>query len=169
MTAKISDDKIAKIREMHAAGASRNEIARTLGVSGSTVTKWTTRAGLDFDREGTRAATAAKVADAKARRAQLQLDLLDKAAALLDKIDKPALAFNFGGKENTYSERVIDEPTFVDKRNIVQAVSTAIASSIRIDEHDKASGVEDQKAALVELMGTLKHAWNAANGNGASS
>lgn len=163
--ARLSDDDIAKIREMAAAGKGRNEIAREVGCSYASVTKWAKREGDDevFVRgPGVIAATAAKVADAKARRADLQLKLLEDAERLRQQLFKPAFAFNFGGKENTFESKTIPEPTFADKRNIVQAVTTAVNASIRIDEHDKASGVDEQKAALTELMGTLKHAWNAA-------
>lgn len=139
MTAPVPEDTIAKIREMAAAGIPRNEIARTLGVSGSTVSKWVKRKdGPDVFVRGvqTQAATAAKVADAKARRAEIQLKLLDDAERMRQQLFQPAHAFSFGGKENTYEEATLDEPTFADKHKIVMAVSAAINASIKIDEHD---------------------------------
>lgn len=139
MAAALSPDIIAKIRELAAAGMPRNEIARTLGLSGSTVSKWAKR-GDDgpevFDRSQTKVATAAKVADAKARRAELQLKLLDDAERLRGQMFTPVTAFSFGGKENTYEEHVIPEPVFGDKHKIVMAVGAAITASIKIDEHD---------------------------------
>lgn len=136
---KMTEAELQRLRELHAKGKSRNDIAKALGRSGSTISKTAARLGLSFERgPEVQAATKAKVADAKARRAQLQLDLLAKAAELLDRIDKPALAFNFGGKENTYAEREISEPTFTDKHKIILGVSTAVTASIKIDEHDKA-------------------------------
>jgi hypothetical protein len=134
----LTDGELDRLRQMHSTGASRNQIAAALGRSGSTITSHAQRLGLTFER-GTEvaAATAAKVMDAKARRAQLQLDLLAKAERLLSQIDQPTLAFNFGGKENTYEQKTIPEPTFADKRNIIQAVSVAVGTSIKIDEHDQ--------------------------------
>lgn len=142
MAAALDPQTIEAIRTLAAGGMPRNEIARTLGLSGSTVSKWAKR-GDDgpevFDRSQTKVATAAKVADAKSRRAELQLKLLEDAERLRGQLWQPAHAFSFGGKENTYEEHTIDEPTFADKHKIVMAVSTVITASIKIDEHDRAN------------------------------
>ncbi|NYE50246.1 transposase [Spinactinospora alkalitolerans] len=63
--------------ELARSGLSRNEVARRAEVSTATVSRVAAAAGVAFDRSRTKNATKAKVADAKARRAQLSLDLLD--------------------------------------------------------------------------------------------
>lgn len=135
---RLTEAENKMIRKLHAAGKGRNDIAKELGRSGQTISRAAERLGITFERgPEVAAATAAKVADAKARRAQLQLDLLDDAERLRQQLFAKTTAFNFGGRDNTYNETELNEPTFGDKRNIVQAVSAAISTSIRIDEHDK--------------------------------
>lgn len=134
----LTDDDRAKIKELHAAGMNRNEIARAIGRSFAAVSKHAAKLGLSFNREGTAAATAAKVIDAKSRRAQLQLDLLEDVERMRQQLFQPAFAFSFGGKENTFESETIPQPTFADQHKIVMAVNTAITASIKIDEHDRA-------------------------------
>lgn len=142
-----------RIRELHAKGMSRNDIARETGRSGRTVSRIAEHLGLTFERGPmVAAATAAKVADAKVRRAELQLKLLDDAERLREQLFKPALAINFGGRDNTLNQTTLPEPTFQDKRNIIQAVSTAIASSIKIDEHDRTMDNPSEVDAWLDAM-----------------
>lgn len=151
----ISDATRATILRLHGDKLGRNAIAREAGCSAATVTKVVTQAGGTFERGAeVAAATAAKVADAKARRAKLMHDLLDDADRLRGQLFAPAKAFNFGGKDNTYAETLLDEPMFADKRNLIQAVATAIGTSIKIDQHDRlADDPSDFDAWLTHLRG----------------
>jgi hypothetical protein len=132
----ITDEDRRRVHELHAAGRARNQIAKEIGRSGSTVSKIAAELGLSFNREAARAATEARVADAKARRAELMHALLDDAERLRQQLFAPTVIHSFGGKENTYSEKPVDQPLFRDQRDIVQAVNTAIAASLRLDLHD---------------------------------
>lgn len=132
----ITDEDRRRVRSLHAAGRNRNQIAKELGRSGSTVSKIAAELGLSFNREATAAATEAKVIDAKARRAQLMHDLLDDAERLRAQLFSETTIHSFGGKENTYNSKKVPRPLFSDQRNIVQAVSTAISASLRLDVHD---------------------------------
>lgn len=85
----LTDHDRQRVAELHAQGMSRNDIARQIKRSPSTVTKLARELGLAFDRAATRAATAAKVADAKARRADLALKLLDLAHEEADAFRQP--------------------------------------------------------------------------------
>lgn len=68
----------AKVRRLARSGMSRNAIAREVGIGTSTVSRIcaTAQPPITFAREHVKAATEAKVLDAKARRAQLADDLL---------------------------------------------------------------------------------------------
>jgi hypothetical protein len=125
-----------RVAELHAKGLSRNAIAEATGRSGRTVSRIADQLGLNFERTRTAAATAAKVADGKARRAALAVALLDDAERLRTQLFAPTKAFNFGGKDNTYAETTLDQPTFSDQRNIMQAVATAVDRSVKLDEYD---------------------------------
>jgi IS30 family transposase len=155
----LTKRELDRIRAMHGEGKTRNDIAKALGRSASTITAACNKMGLSFDRTKTAAATKAKVLDAKAKRAQLMNDLLDDAEKLRQQLWAPTKIFSFGGKDNTYAERKVDRPPFKDQRDIVNAVSTTITASLRLDDHDKAHEVDEQKAMLDELFEALGLAW----------
>ena len=125
-----------RILELYAQGMSRNAISREIGRSSKLVSRVVNEAGGSFSRASTAKATEAKVLDAAAKRAALENLLLEDAAKLRDRLWKDCLVFNFGGKDNTYAEALLDEPTYTDKLKIIQSVSTAIQTSLRLSEHD---------------------------------
>lgn len=127
MSKPLDQARRQQIINLHADGHARNEIARRVGVSSSTVSKVCKQEGLDFDRTQTVAATRAKSVDAKAMRAEIALKLLQKANGLLDEMDGPRIVFNFGGKDNTYEQHILDSAPTGDKRNLMQAAATALA------------------------------------------
>ncbi|WP_233513650.1 hypothetical protein [Micromonospora craterilacus] len=88
----------------------REQIAETIGRSGRTVSRIAKELGLKFDREKTRAATEAKVADARAKRAARANDLLDDAARLRRQLWQPAHYVDHGGKEYDRVDWTLDEP-----------------------------------------------------------
>lgn len=148
---RVTDADRDRVRELHAAGRNRNQIAQEIGRSGSTVTKLARELGLSFDRSATAAATAAKVIDGKARRAALAVELLGDAERLRAQLFAPTVLHSFGGKENTHNSVEVPRPQFGDQRNIMQATSTAIAASLRLDQHDGDGSAEQ----VGSLLGTL--------------
>lgn len=88
----LSQGLVDRIVDLARGGAPRNQIARAMGVSPGSVTKYSERAGISFDRRRTAAATAAAKVDSEARRQSLGADLLsDLEAARRDlaAADKP--------------------------------------------------------------------------------
>lgn len=156
----ISDDDKRRVRDLHAAGESRNAIAEAIGRSGATVSKIAKELGLSFNREGVKAATEAKVADAKARRAALMLDLLEDAQKLRKRLWVDTTYIDHGGRDFTKAEWTQPEPTAADKLKLIQAASTAINSSLRLDERDGDGSNETVGSLLGDLFDTLvaKHA-----------
>ena len=151
-----------RVRELHAQGLSRNEIARQSGRSQKTVSRLAQEMGLSFERAGATAkATEAKKADGAARRAQLQLDALAAAHKLMGQMFSPALVYNFGGKENDYNEVEHPEPPFAEKRNIATAIQALAATALKLAEYDKATGSEDEKGMLGDLRDQLRAARDA--------
>ena len=145
-----------RVKELHAQGLSRNEIARQSGRSQKTVSRLAQEMGLSFERAGATAkATEAKKADGAARRAQLQLDALAAAHKLMGQMFSPALVYNFGGKENDYNSTTLDEPPFADKRNIATAIQALAATALKLAEYDKATGSESEKSMLTDLRQAL--------------
>lgn len=130
----------AELRRLHGEGKSLHHIAGEMGRGKGTISRKAKDLGLPWDRTDTAAATSAKVADAKSRRAQLQLGLLEDAERLRVQLWQPTVAFNFGGKDNTYNETRLDEPTFADKLKIMQAAGAAIDRALKLDLHDAGAG-----------------------------
>ncbi|GAA1026854.1 hypothetical protein GCM10009557_06040 [Virgisporangium ochraceum] len=158
----IGDEDRAQVARLHGEGLSRNEIARRIGRSGRTVSRLAKELGLTFERgEQVQAATQAKVIDAKARRAALALALLEDAERLRKSLWESCTVYNFGGKDNTFNQALIAQPSFRDQRDIMMAVSVAAERSMKLDEYDRNTGVEDDKAMLVDLAAKLGAAWQA--------
>lgn len=141
----------ARILELCRQGVTRNEIARQVGVSTSSVSGIVQRAGLSFDTSGIKAATEARQTRLRAARASTAEKLLTKANELLDEIDEPFLAFNIGGKDNIYTEHELEHAPTVDKKNLVQAASTALGRHLDLERYDTDEGARDAQAMLARL------------------
>lgn len=142
----------ARIMAMAEDGFSRNAIARELMISPSTVSKVAAEEEITFDRSASAAAVAAKQADAKARRADIQLKLVDKAEDFLHSIDQPFLAFSFGGKDNDYNERVLDSPPTGDILNLMRSTSLALKEARDLRKDDDDEGVGEAESLLMNLI-----------------
>lgn len=150
-TELLTDADRATILALHAAGKSRNDIAREVQRSGSTVTKVVHQAGLTFDRTATEAATRARRADFRAVRAELSEKLLNDALLLREQIWEPHEYIEHGGKDFLEARWHQDEPAPVDKLKLMQATASAIGRHLDIERHDAEDGASDARAMLLEL------------------
>jgi hypothetical protein len=152
----LTDAEKARISELYEAGKSCRAIATDTGRSPSTVAAYARKMGLTFNTERTANATAAKQASNREKRATLESRFLDEAAKLLDQLSEPVLAYNFGGKDNTYEEHQLPEPDIKGKKDLIQAAGTAVDKAIKLAEADKAgAGAEAGKS----MVGALFHAF----------
>ena len=147
---RLSDEQIAEIRRFAGAGMSRNEIVRRLGVSPGSVSKYAPAGS--FDRSETAAATKAHHTDMAARRAVLAQNLLRDAEKLRAMLWQPALVYNFGGKDNTYEEHLLEEQPVDAKRAIMATVATAMTTHLRLVDHDSDGGLEEARSVLDGFM-----------------
>lgn len=148
ITGQQRADIVAWIQE----GLPRNEIARRAKRSGSTISGIAKAEGLEFgQRTRVAAATQARTVDNRARRAELAAKLLDKANQALEEMDKPHLAFAFGGKDNIYREHKLPAPPTADKRNLMQIASTALGRHMDLERHDADQAATNAKSMLTEL------------------
>ena len=157
----ISDQDRERVRQLHARGMSRNDIAREIGRAAGTVTKIARQLGLSFDRTATKAATEAKVADARDRRANLAVALLADAERLREQLWRSCSIYNFGGRDNTYNEVLVVEPPFADKLKILQSVNIAVDKALRLDEYDSGNAT-----VAGSLLGSLFASLQAKHGTG---
>lgn len=133
-------------------GVTRNDIVRQLGVGPSSVSGIVKRAGLSFDRTKIKAATEARTADLRSRRAELLELLLEDAHRLRQEAFEPCTAFNFGGKDNSYNEVELAQPMFADQLKIMQAVGVAVSKHIALDLHDADPDDKPAVDAWLEAM-----------------
>ncbi len=152
----ITDADRARFAELHSRGLGRNDIARELQRSPSTVTKLARAAGVTFDRTATAAATAAKQLDNRARRAALESGLLDDAEYLRGKLRKPYTVWAFGGIANEFNTAELDEPDAKATRELMSAVAQAVTSSVALAKVDQDAGVDHARSVLGQLGDALR-------------
>lgn len=128
------------LTDLHAQGLPLGECATRMGRSKATISKWSERAGLLWDRSKTKAATQAKVADCRARRVALELGELIDAERFRAQMFVPTIVFNFGGRDNTYNEHLLDRPPIIDQFKLQQSVGNAIDRSLKLALHDADMG-----------------------------
>jgi hypothetical protein len=157
--APVTEQDKRRVRELHARNLSRNAIAREMGRSGRTVSRIADELGLSFDRAPTVTATEARKADAKALRAALTLDYLRDAQRLRQQLWEPHIAYNFGGRDNTYEQHRFPEPPTDAKLKLVQASTLASDRSMKLELHDADHGAEGARSMLGALAAGLQVAY----------
>ena len=139
-TKSWTDQQDAELVALHGQGLTQAECGRRLGISNRRVSEHSKVIGLAWDRSKTMAATSARVADNRALRTQISSQALVEAQGFLADLHKPALVFNFGGKDNTYEERWHDRPSHEIRLKIMQSFGVAVDRSLKIDVHDADMG-----------------------------
>jgi len=140
-------------------GSSRNVIARKHGVSASFVGKVAAEAGLDdvWNRTHTEKAARAKAVDNKARRAQLESDLLDDAQHFRQRARAPyeVVVSTVQGAEVI----TLSEPPLTDVRSALTAIGICIDKGLAIERHDvNGDGADHAKSMLGRLFSGLAEA-----------
>ncbi|MFH8403748.1 helix-turn-helix domain-containing protein [Streptomyces sp. NPDC018019] len=160
MREPITDADRDEVRRLHAAGNTRNQIAREIGRSGSTVSKIARDLNLSFERgPEVVAATEARRIDLAARRQQLAETLHQDAERLRAQLWEPCTIGAFGGKDNQWSEQALDRPQFSDQRQILAATSIAIDRSLRLAPAEGGEGADQVRSMLGTLGDVLTGAF----------
>lgn len=156
----LTDAERDRIRQLHTTGKSCRAIAGDLGRSPSAVAKAARGMGLTWGAERTAAATEAKQASNREKRANLETRLLDEALGLLVELHEPHLVYNFGGKDNTYEEHQLDRPDVGAKRALIGAAGTAITHALKLAAVDAGqTGAAEGKGILGRLDQALSLAY----------
>ncbi|WP_261562311.1 helix-turn-helix domain-containing protein [Frankia tisae] len=148
------------VRELHRQGLSRNAIAREIGRSPATVSKIAKGLGLKFDRAATKAATAAKVVDAAARRTELVGDMLVEASRLVRRLSEPYGSV-FASKDGESVVTPLAQITPAGARDLASAVASLSASIVRLSTIP----VSDSTTEARSMLGDLAHALGVAAEN----
>jgi Helix-turn-helix domain len=157
----LTDEQRLMICELADDGLSVRQIAAQLKIAPSTVTRAAQRMGIAFDRSATEKATAARIADAKARRSVTVLRLLELANQELDRLGRPYRAHAFlGGQLPGYYEHVLPQPDAAARLAIVRTAGTLVDKHIRLAAMDgQAGNVDHARSMLGSLMAGLEAAY----------
>lgn len=153
----LTEDTRLRIVELFDAGETRNDIARMVGVSSSTVTTVCRKAGRSFDRAAQLLDLRADETDLTELRQRVTTKMLLVAEDALDNLDGPHLVYNFGGKDNTYIEHLLDEAPLETRLDAMRAASLAVDKAARLIERSNpdlevAEGILDSSAAMFEAV-----------------
>jgi len=151
----VTDEERQRVRELHAEGKGRNEIAKILGRGGRTISDIAQSLGLSFGRAAeVRQATEIRQADLAARRAAFAIRLQDIAEAEAAKINAPHTYWDWGGKEHDFDTHDAPEPTPGDKRALMALVATAVDRSMKLAPPEQdTEGLAAVDAWLKGMMG----------------
>lgn len=158
----VTDEDRAEIIRLHGEGKGRNEIARLTERAQRTVSLICAEEGLVFDVTMAEEATRHRVAQLAALRADTAMDLHLDAMRLTQQMWQPGKIFNFGGKDNTYREREVEEPPAVDKKTLMVAAGIALEKSLKLVPPTDDTGAEAAGSMLGQLMAGLKTAYDQA-------
>ncbi|MFI9824428.1 helix-turn-helix domain-containing protein [Streptomyces sp. NPDC052013] len=153
----VTDEDRQRVRELHADGKGRNEIAELLGRSGRTISTIAKDLGLSFARAAeVRQATEIRQADLEARRTAFAIRLQDIAEREANKIDKPHTYFDWGGKDHDFDTYEAPEPTPADKRALMATVATAVDRSLKLVPPKDEDGSGEVGSLLTSLFDRLR-------------
>lgn len=153
----VTDETRADVARLHGEGLGRNAIARELGISGASVTKIAQAFDppLLFDRHATALATQAAQIDMGAERADIARMLLVRARESLEAISAPAVVFSFGGKDNTYAERLLDAPPVADQQRHMTIAAIALQRHTDLVKVDAGRDAEEARGMVGRLRDSL--------------
>lgn len=156
MANPLTPDERTQIADMLKAGHSYTHIANTVGRSRGTVGNIARSIGHTAGKTNLSRAHEARSAYCAERRALLASRLTEEAEKLLDQLHQPHVAYNFGGKDNTYVEHEMSEPGVLEKHKLVQAAREALRTVLDIDRHDNRAddrGTAEVDRWLLVMMG----------------
>jgi hypothetical protein len=132
--ATLTGKRAQEARDHYASGLGCNAIARAMGIDPATVSRWAKAEGLKFDRSQTALAVRAHTIDLAESRLELARKMQVAAHDLLDSLDGDYLVYNFGGKDNTYVEHVLEKPPVEVVRSSIVTAGIAFDKATKVLE-----------------------------------
>lgn len=147
MAKPLTDDEKQHIVELIQSGKGCAEIAREVGRAVDTVSRIAKTIGWTFGKTNLARAHEARSAYSSERRAELAARATEEADRLLRELHGEYMVFSFGGKDNTFNAKVLEEPPIEAKRAMIQGFRELIRTVIDIDRHDSRN---DEGASAVD-------------------
>ncbi|MET9510768.1 hypothetical protein ABZX62_20300 [Streptomyces flavidovirens] len=152
MARTFSPDDEEQLRQLHADGVSRNEIARQMGWAVGTITNHAQRLGLSFDREAVRAATDARQVDLKEQRQRGEQRLMEHFNRMLDRAQNRYLMHGFSHTGESVAEW-LQEPPARETKDLTTAAVQALNAAVKLAQVDAGdSGREEARSMLGKLF-----------------
>ncbi|MFF0649373.1 hypothetical protein ACFYVV_37875 [Streptomyces tendae] len=151
MARTFSAEDEEQLRQLHADGVSRNEIARRLEWSVATITNHANRLGLAFDREATRAATDARQVDLKDRRQRIQGQLLDLAERSIERAQERYLVHGWTHTGESVAEW-LQQPPAKETKDFTLAASSALTSALKLAQVDAGDTGREEAAGFLQSL-----------------
>ena len=175
----VSDDELARLRELHGAGLSCQQIGREMNRNAGTISRHAAVMGLSFDPSKVRAATEARVADIAARRAEVSAQFLQivgkingTVLALLDDPDsgvKPWGLRDYAYAASAYFDRhlsQVDHDTTSENSSEVDRWLEHMTGSPVPPSRSDADDAAKSRSVLGALMNDLVERHGPASGDG---
>lgn len=155
-----TDTDTTELKRLHAAGNTLHGIARQMGRSKATISKYAGQLGLSWSRERTAKAAEAVHLDNKLRREKIVARMYTRIEHLQDRLEAvgPGTPFKTlvsAGKDGDTVEELDFVPT-TDERNIADTLSRYVASATKleaVDAGNKPAAVRDLLTGLAESLG----------------
>lgn len=153
MPARIPDEERERIIAALDTGKSANQIAKEFGRSNSTISRIAREVGHVFAQSNAVHAREIRAVYNSERRAGLIGKSIESAERIFGQMFAETLAYNFGGKDNTYEEHIIPEPDARAKRDLSAAISTLIKTAAELEKLEQVSGADDM---LLEFTAAIQ-------------
>ncbi|WP_405459729.1 hypothetical protein OG786_20995 [Streptomyces sp. NBC_00101] len=141
-----------RLRQLHADGVSRNEIARQTGWSVGTITNHAQRLGLPFDREAVRAATDARQVDLTAMRQRE----IEGALELAQEARERALSrYQLVGFDHvgTPVAQILRRPPAREFKDFITSHSSAMSTVLKLAQVDAGGEARENAKGLLRTLG----------------
>ncbi|CAL9456731.1 hypothetical protein SUDANB15_02535 [Streptomyces sp. enrichment culture] len=152
MAQPLSPEELGRLRQLHADGHGRNEIARRLDRSVGVVTNCARRLGLDFDRSATRAAVEARQIDLADRRQRLT-ELYMEAAELAAVRSMGQYRIETFDNRGEFVAQLVDLPPARETKDLLQASKAASDAAERLLAVDVGDQGRENAKGLLRTLG----------------
>ncbi|NQE89331.1 helix-turn-helix domain-containing protein [Nocardia terpenica] len=163
----MTDTDRERIRELHAEGKGRNEIADILGVTPGTISYWARKLEIQFDESQTAEATAARLEQLKRRRLDLAEMIEASIPDLHDRLWSPVTTYERGA--DALIPVTLPLPPLRDVRDGYTALSLALRSLAELVTSQANETVAADRSMLADLFDRLRAAVVADQGDDARS
>lgn len=152
----LTDKQKEKMVELHGQGFSLHQIAKELDKSKGTIWRHANRMGLSFDRSQTAEATKARQEDLKAKRVELEENLINDAITLREDLYREFEIYAFDVKNGQFAFDVLEELPPREKAEVTKAIMTLINSANKLAEVGGGSSEDDSRSMLAQTLSGLK-------------